>query len=106
MNSVNKGSLYNRTMRHLYPRMLSACAIAALMAAGVALSAQTQPAPPAATPAPAQPGTQSTEGVQTPGSPSSQSQGGVFRRTFDMVTSDVIARDNTGQFLPDLKKED
>jgi VWFA-related protein len=42
--------------------------------------------------------------VQTPGAPS---QGNVIRRSFDMITTDVIVRDNKNdQFLPDLKKDE
>ena len=67
------------------------------MAAGVALHAQ----------APAQPATPPASGAppagQAPGAPA---QGGVIRRTFDMITTDVIVRDNKGQFIADLKKDD
>ena len=32
--------------------------------------------------------------------------GRVIRRSFDIVTTDVIVRDNKGQFIADLKKDD
>ncbi len=67
------------------------------MAAGVALHAQA-PAQPANPPASGAP-----PAGQAPGAPA---QGGVIRRTFDMITTDVIARDHTGQFIADLKKDD
>ena len=73
-----------------FPRTLQLSAAIAI-AAGVALHAQS-PAP--ATPAPAAPQT------AKPG------QGTVIRRTFDVVTRDVIVRDNKGQFIANLKKDD
>jgi VWFA-related protein len=78
-----------------FPRTLTACAGAALIAAGAVLGAQSPATPPAA--AGQQPA------VQTPETPS---QGGVIRRSFDMITSDVIVRDHAGQFVADLKKGD
>jgi VWFA-related protein len=69
-------------------RMLRVSLAAAFVAAGGALSAQTPPAKP---PEPAQ---------QQPQQPP------VIRRAFDIMTTDVIARDNKGQFIADLKKED
>ena len=68
--------------------MLRVSLAAAFVAAGGALSAQTPPAKP---PEPAQ---------QQPQQPP------VIRRAFDIMTTDVIARDNKGQFIADLKKED
>jgi VWFA-related protein len=75
-------------------------AAAAFLAAGGALNAQApapKPEPPAAqAPAP-------KPDAQEPARPT---QGGVIRRSFDMITTDVIVRDNNGQFIADLKKDD
>ncbi len=72
-----------------FSRTLKACAAAALVVAGAVVRAQTPTAPP--------------EGAaQTPGA----SQGGVIRRSIDLVTTDIIVRDNSGQFIADLKKDD
>jgi VWFA-related protein len=99
-------------LAHL-PRTLKACAATVLIAAGAALSAQTPAAPPAGgapeTKAPApQPPANQPPPTQSPTAqaPATPSQGGVIRRTFDMITTDVIVRDNSGQFIPDLKKDD
>ncbi len=70
-----------------FSRTLKACATAALVIAGGVLSAQTPTGAP--------------QGGQT-GLP----QGGVIRRSIDLVTTDVIVRDNSGQFMADLKKDD
>jgi hypothetical protein len=51
--------------------------------------------PSAQAPAPAQ---------QPPRAPQSSSQ--VIRRSVDLVTSDVIVRDDKGAFVPDLNKSD
>jgi VWFA-related protein len=76
---------------------LKACAAASILACGAAIHAQ------APAPAPA-------DGKQAPApaaqAPATPSQGGVIRRTFDMITTDVIVRDNTSQFVADLKKDD
>jgi VWFA-related protein len=57
-------------------------------------SARTEsPAPSAAAP-------------QLPASPQAKPGQTVIRRTFDVVTRDVIVRDNKGQFIANLKKED
>jgi VWFA-related protein len=67
-------------------------AAAAFVVAVPAIQAQSQqpPAAPAAAPQdPARPD-------QTP----------VIRRSFDLITTDVIARDGNGQFIADLKKDD
>ena len=66
---------------------LSAVALTAL---GGAVGAQAPATPPAQTPAVQQPD-QSRE---------------VIRRRLDVVTTDVIVRDNRGQFVADLKKEE
>ncbi|MEN3337540.1 MAG: hypothetical protein V7647_1216, partial [Acidobacteriota bacterium] len=79
-----------------FSRTLKACAAASLIAAGAALHAQAPASAPAGS------GTKPAA-AQTPEAPS---QGGVIRRTFDMITTDVIVRDNTGQFIADLKKDD
>ncbi len=77
----------------LSSRTLAACAAAALLAAGGALGAQA----PAGTP---------PAGSTAAPAPGGGSQGTVIRRSFDMVTTDVIARDDSGQFRADLKKDD
>ena len=74
------------------PRKLPLFAAAALLAAGgVVLHAQT-PAPPK----PAAP-------QQAPAQPVQRE---VIRRNFDIITTDVIVRDNKSQFIANLKKED
>jgi VWFA-related protein len=83
-----------------FQRALKVSAAAALLAAGGSLHAQNAPPtapPPASTqqPAPDKP-------VITPNVP----QGGVIRRSFDIVSTDVIVRDNKGQFIADLNKND
>lgn len=78
-----------------FSRTLKGCAAASLIAAGAALHAQTPPARP--------PGGAQTP---TPQAPVSPSEGGVIRRSIDLVTTDVIVRDHAGQFIADLKKDD
>ena len=82
-----------------FQRALKVSAAAALFAAGGSLQAQNAPppAPPASTqqPTPDKP-------VIAPSVP----QGGVIRRSFDIVSTDVIVRDNKGQFIADLNKGD
>jgi len=63
---------------------------AALFAAGVALGAQQDPPKP-------------QSGVLTPVQPQTRD---VIRRTVDLVTSDVIVRDDQGQFVSSLSKND
>jgi hypothetical protein len=72
----------------------------ALFAAGIALSAQTPATPPAASPAqdPAKP-----QGVLTPTPPQSRD---VIRRSVDLVTTDLSVRDDQGQFVSNLGKND
>jgi VWFA-related protein len=80
-----------------FQRALKVSAAAAMLAAGGALhaqNAQSKPQPPAGGEPPA---------VQQPVRPS---QGGVIRRSFDIISTDVIVRDNKGQFIADLKKGD
>lgn len=81
-----------------FQRALKVSAAAAILAASGSLYAQNAPPttpPPAAAKPPA------TE--QPPARPS---QGGIIRRTFDIISTDVIARDSKGQFIADLKKDD
>jgi VWFA-related protein len=80
-----------------FQRALKVSAAAAMLAAGGALHAQNappQPSPPAGGQPPA---------AQQPVRPT---QGGVIRRSFDIISTDVIVRDNKGQFIADLKKGD
>jgi VWFA-related protein len=96
----NPDGLYNHRM-HVNPFRhavrLSTAGLA--LAAGMALHAQT-PAP--ATPAPAPP-----EPAKAPASTQPpQSSGQVIRRSFDVIRTDVIVRDQKGQFVADLKKDD
>jgi len=77
--------------------MLKVSGAAAMLAAGGALQAQNGPPPPQP-PAGAQP-----PAVQQPVRPTQDS---VIRRTFDVVSTDVIVRDHKGQFIADLKKGD
>jgi VWFA-related protein len=68
-------------------------------------STSPQPAERSQAPAPSSPTAASS---QQPGSEPGQAKPGqtVIRRTFDVVTRDVIVRDNKGQFIANLKKED
>jgi VWFA-related protein len=82
-------------------RALKVSAAAALFVAGGALHAQNVPSkPPASPPATAQ--------QPSPDKPviAPTNQGGVIRRSFDIVSTDVIVRDNKGQFIADLGKND
>jgi VWFA-related protein len=63
----------------------------ALFAAGITLAAQQDPPKP-------------TPGVLTPTQPPQSRE--VIRRTVDLVTSDVIVRDDQGQFAANLSKND
>ena len=63
-----------------------------LCAAGAGLTAQSQQ-PPA--------GQKPPEGVLTPQAPRQ-----IIRRSVDLITQDVIVRDNSGTFVPDLTKAD
>jgi VWFA-related protein len=85
-----------------FQRALKVSAAVALLAAGGSLQAQNAPqAPPTAPPATTQQPTPDKP-VIAPGTP----QGGVIRRSFDIVSTDVIVRDNKGQFIADLNKGD
>ena len=64
--------------------------LTALAAAVLTVTVAAQQAPPA----------------QTPASPQGQPPRQVIRRQIDVITTDVIVRDNRGQFVADLKKED
>jgi VWFA-related protein len=84
------------------PLGLSVVALA--MGAAAVLHGQTAPAqPPAGSPPagapPAAPATASAPAAQAPTQPT-------FVSRVDLVSTDVIARDNAGQFISDLKKED
>ncbi len=77
-----------------FQRALKVLAAGAMLAAGGALHAQNAPPQqPAAQQAPAQDAARPT-------------QGGVIRRSFDIISTDVIVRDNKGQFIADLKQGD
>ena len=93
---MNAFAIMSRTMRNcslLYAgaeaRWLSAGAIA--LALGVVAGAQTQQTLPEQT---------------TPVQPATEDQTPVFRSSITLVTTDVIVRDENGQFLPDLAPED
>jgi len=73
------------------PRKLWLPAASVVVALGAALHAQT-PTTPQQPPVP--------PGVIVPQQPQ------VIRRSFDMITTDVIVRDSNGQFIADLKKGD
>ena len=77
-----------------FQRALKVLAAGAMLAAGGALHAQNAPPhQPAAQQPPAQDAVRPT-------------QGGVIRRSFDIISTDVIVRDNKGQFIADLKQGD
>src|SRR6185503_7493151 len=72
-----------RNMNRVLSAGLFACVMAALFAFGDVLRAQQNQAPPVAPAAPA----------QTP----------TFRVSVDLITTDLIVRDNRDQFIADLK---
>ena len=80
-----------------FQRALMVSVAAAMLAAGGALHAQNAPPKP-----------QPPSGAQPPAGqePARPTQGGVVRRGYDIVSTDVIVRDNKGQFIADLKKGD
>src|SRR5687768_11464261 len=81
---------YTDTMRNT-AKFFTAGAFALLLTAGPAAQEPPRvPAQPPATPAPQAP---------SPNQPT-------FRASIDLVTTDVIARDNKGQFVADLKVSD
>jgi VWFA-related protein len=71
----------------------------ALCAAGIALSAQAPPKPAQDPPKPDPP----QQGVLAPTQPQTRE---VIRRSVDLVTSDLIVRDDQGQFVSSLSKND
>jgi VWFA-related protein len=76
----------------------------AVFAAGVAMpEAQTPATPPAQTP-PSQPATQNPAAPAAPAA--TQQPREVIRRSVDLITTDVIVRNNDGQFVADLSKGD
>src|SRR6478672_4011769 len=82
-----------------FQRALKVSAAAALLAASGSLHAQNAPSTP---PQPA------TAQQPSPDKPiiAPTNQGTVIRRSFDIVSTDVIVRDNKGVFISDLKKND
>ncbi len=82
-----------------FQRALKVSAAAALFAASGSLHAQNAP------PAPQKPATAQEPSPDKPVIAPPQ-QGGVIRRSFDIVSTDVIVRDNKGQFIADLEKKD
>jgi VWFA-related protein len=87
-----------RSRRGRIPAASVRAALGAALLSGT-IAAQTpsapQPAPETQKPAPAQ---------QPPQPPAKSDQ--IIRTRVDLVTTDVIVRDNNGQFVADLKKED
>jgi VWFA-related protein len=67
---------------------------ALLVAAAVGLSAQAPAQPPAQAPA------------QPPANAGATQQKPTFRVQVDLVTNDIVVRDDRGNFIPDLKKEE
>src|SRR5215207_7974225 len=95
-------SLYNQVMQQFFSRRML-CAVGVSVTACLAsLVAQSPPAQQT----PAQPPAQ-----QTPAPPKQQPPAGtqpreVIRRALDIITTDVMVRDNSGQFVADLKKDE
>ena len=85
--------MYNHAMRTvLSRRMLSlAVLLAAAVGGGPVMAQSGAPQKPPAAPPAAQPPARADQ---------------VIRRTIDVITTDVVVRDNSGQFVADLKKED
>jgi VWFA-related protein len=92
-----------------FGRMLCFALVVASWAAAplVAQNPPAQPPPPAQNPPAAEQPAQKPTGAQQPATkpPISQSQE-VIRRRLDLVTTDVVVRDNSGQFVADLKKDE
>lgn len=81
-------------------RKLHLAALAAAVVTGLSVAAAQAPPQPPQQPPPASP-------QQTPpASPQEQPPRQVIRRQIDVITTDVIVRDNRGQFVADLKKEE
>jgi VWFA-related protein len=82
-----------------FQRALRVSAAAALLVAGGSLQAQNAPSTPPNPPTAQQPAPDKPVIAPT-------NQGTVIRRSFDIVSTDVIVRDNKGVFIADLKKGD
>jgi VWFA-related protein len=82
-----------------FQRALRVSAAAALLVAGGSLQAQNAPSTPPKPPTAQQPAPDKPVIAPT-------NQGTVIRRSFDIVSTDVIVRDNKGVFIADLKKGD
>jgi VWFA-related protein len=82
-----------------FQRALKVSAAAALLVAGGSLQAQNAPSTPPKPPTAQQPAPDKPVIAPT-------NQGTVIRRSFDIVSTDVIVRDNKGVFIADLKKGD
>ena len=80
--------------------MLSLALLLLLALTGGGVGAQAPPQPPAQKPPAAQPA------GQPPATQPRDPQRQVIRRQLDIITTDVIVRDNRGQFVADLKKEE
>jgi VWFA-related protein len=79
-----------------------AVAIAAVLASVIVVRGQQPPAAPPATP----PGAPATPPAGTPPAAQTPDQPATFSTRVDLVSTDVIARDNQGQFIADLKKDE
>src|SRR5215207_10090430 len=93
--------LYNQVMQQLVPRR-TLCALALVLTeslASVLAQAPAQPTPPAAQQQAPPAGQQQQP---PPGTPPRE----VIRRALDIITTDVMVRDNSGQFVADLKKDE
>src|SRR5688500_16765929 len=93
-------ALYNYDMRRMtIGRMLYPAIVVIALTSGAVTGAQAPPAQPPAQQPPA-----------TPPAPGTQKQppreGPVIRRQIDVITTDVIVRDNRGQFVADLNKDE
>jgi VWFA-related protein len=75
-----------------------ALALVAVAAATIVVRGQQPPPAPPATPAPAS--------AQAPAAPAAPVETPTFKARVDLVSTDVIARDNQGQFVADLKKDE
>ena len=88
---------------------LSLAVLLSTTAATVALSGQAQPAPSQQPQAPAAPDPGKAAVAGQPAAPAEGVVGGqkpTFQVQVNYVTTDVIARDDKGQFIPDLSKND
>jgi len=97
---ARSSSFIIKTMQAIsFQRVLNVSAAAVLLLAGGTLYAQSAPSTPPKPAAAQQP---------APDKPiiAPSNQGTVIRRSFDIVSTDVIVRDNKGVFIADLKKND